>query len=165
MRSLFVILFFSSKIFAQDSLYFKTVSYDLGVVNYQIQSSPDTINWTNIVQIQPTKNKDSNNYSYPLQTPNMYIRIKANMVQSNAYYTSALFYAQQSQNSATISNAKFSNSWFTDKLSWTVSKTMNVYFYLIEKSVDNGKSWGLQTKINPNVSNSYSYSVFRLFSP
>src|SRR6185312_11160332 len=137
---LFLILFFSSKVFAQsDSIGFKTIAFEPGVTSYQIQSATDTNKtWSTITTIQPQKNKDSNIYAYPITTANIYYRIKAQMV-GNIYYSPAMFYAPQSPNSATISKTKISTSWWTDKLTWTTNNESNVAYYLIEYT--SGASW------------------------
>jgi hypothetical protein len=164
MRILLIILFYSSNIFAQDSLGFKTVAYDVGVKNYQVQSAADTTKqWNTIATIQPKALPISNTYTSPISVVNIYYRAAATMINGYVYYTKAILYIPSSQNSATIVNAKNSKSWFTDHLTFSVINPMNVQFYLIEKSTNNGKAWAVQTKINPNISNSYSYNVFRFF--
>src|ERR1022692_1247630 len=97
----------SSKVFGQlDSLRWKTIAYDEGVTNYQVQYSSDTINWVNLRTVLPTQKKDSNWYSYALVTPNIFYRIMSKMI-SNYYYTKPLYYVHSGiKDTVTITNLK-----------------------------------------------------------
>lgn len=156
MKNFLIILLVSSNVFAQDSLGFKTVAFDFGVVNYQIQSVADTNKaWTTLSTINPLRQKDSNLYASPIQTINIYYRAVANMIGGNIYYSNAIYYGQ---NSVIITNTKISTNWWTDKLTWTAIEN-NVSYYVIEYS--SGSSWVKLVAVVAKGNGSYSYSNSR----
>lgn len=107
MKNVVLILLFSIKAYGQDTLYISTVAYDLGVSNYVIQSSTDSVNWKRVIQIQPQGNPGSNVYKIPIQK-GFYYRAKANMIQGT-YFTNTLAYFNISPN-LNIYPSYFSNS-------------------------------------------------------
>lgn len=162
MRALLIIvlMLFSINTYSQQTTAnWTTVGREVGVVSYSVEKSADGKIWQKTSpEIQPKKLKDSNTYSYVLTETAKY-RIAAQMY-SNVYYTDAIYVAIGTANSATISDADFSKSWFFwDNLSFDVSGANNVQYFLIEKTT-NGYLWSEETKIY--FGSDYSYSTFRL---
>lgn len=155
-----ILIFIGTKAYCQDSLAFKTVAFEPATMNYTVQSSIDQKTWTNIATIQPKKLPDSNNYSYPIGAIKMYYRVVANMV-SSTYTTTPLLYTVG--NSVTITNLKFSHSWFYDNLSWVSVNENNLNFYLIERSGNRGVTWSTDTSTVAKGGGSYLLNSYRLF--
>lgn len=119
------------------SIFWNTNS-EIGVRNYEVQISQDTVNWTVLSTVIPTLNPDSNNYSLPLSfVLNSWVRINANMLQGN-YYTKPIFVVVDSAaNNPSIINPVYFRGAYTDILSWnTLNEKNAVNYYLIEKSKD-----------------------------
>jgi len=155
-KNLFVILFFSSNIFAQsDSIVF--TASDIGVKIYQTESALDTNKtWTVINNIQPKGLPDSSKYGSPISVANIFYRAAATMINGYVYYTPAIYYGL---NSVTITNVKKSTSWWTDKLYWTTSNEVNVNYYLIEYA--SWSSWIKLVAVAAKGSSNYSYTNSR----
>ena len=162
MKNLFLILFFSTKLFAQDSLGFKTISLDIGVNYYEIQSSIDTANtlsWSTITVIQPKRLKDSNVYAVPISTPNIYYRIAAVMTNGYIYYTSAIQYL--STLAVGISNVRLQS--FTNYITiyFTSQNESNINYYEIDRSIDGGNTLSDVLHISPKGNSDYVENINR----
>jgi len=160
-RSLFLILFLLSKVFAQsDSVGFKTVAYDIGVKNYSIQSAQDTTKaWTTIATIQPTKLKDSNVYASPITVTNLYYRATATMLNGYVYTTSALQYL--STLAVGITNVRLQS--FTNYITiyFTSQNESNINYYEIDRSIDGGNTLSDVLHISPKGNSDYVENINR----
>lgn len=160
-KILTILIFISAKSYSQDSVAFKTVAHDLGANLYTVQSSTDQKTWVTLTTFQPKRLPDSNNYSYPISAVKMYYRIVPTMINGGDYTTIPLLYTVG--NSATITNLRFSHSWWYDNLSWVGSNEINLSFYLIERSANRGVTWSADTSTVAKGSGNYSLSAYRLF--
>ena len=112
------------------SAYWSTNS-EIGVVNYQLLQSADSINWITLATVLPLK-ADSNKYSYVLPLPKNFYRVRATMLQGSPYYTNSKYFS-----GTTVSSATYSRVVYYDKLAFTtINENKTVSYYLIEKTTD-----------------------------
>lgn len=127
------------------------------VTSYEVLDSSSTNKtWLSLVRILPTNLTDSTWYSFPLPTGQSYVKIKANMV-AGTYLTAALMTGIT--NNVVITKTSVSTSWYTDKLSWTISSDNNVSHYLLEKST--GGAWSQLTTVPDKGNGNYTYKNSR----
>jgi hypothetical protein len=131
-----------------------TTGNEAAVSQYLIESTQsDTVaGWKTFATIAPGKSS----YSYAIPDQQLYWRLHATGKQN--FYTKALLYivGVNTQNSVTISSQKVATSWWSDKLTWTTTKEINVSYYLIEYS--SGTAWKSFPNIIDKGNSSYSYS-------
>lgn len=86
---IFILLpFFSSAQYAQ-----WTTGNESAVISYEVQISTNLNSWTSIDTIQPGKS-DTNIYQAYLPAPSVYVRIKANTINSTFYTANIYLYKQ-----------------------------------------------------------------------
>lgn len=165
MRNLLLILLVMSSFdsFCQQYEIHWTTNSEIGVLNYKVEQSIDTILWNVLTTVTPAKKPDSNKYSYPLPFINAYVRINANMIQGN-YYTKPIYViVDTSVITPSIINATYSRVFFTDILSWsTLNERNSVNYYLVEKASDS-IHFSLLSTVSAKGDSKYSVTRFRLF--
>ncbi len=152
---LFIII--SKNVISQDSLYWQTVSFDAGVKNYEVQSSMDAKNWTTLTTVNPKKQKDSNVYTYPLQTVNLWYRIVSNM-HSSVYISDSLLYASVLPLSIINYGVTPAQKYCT--VYWTSVNESNINNYEIDRSF-NGTTFDNVAELKPKGNSRYSVSITR----
>lgn len=161
MKSIFILLLFSTKLFAQDSVGFKTVAFDnLAVKIYSIETAPDTTkSWTVISTIHPKGLKDSNNYSSPITTANIYYRVTATMLNGYVYNTKPLQYL--STLAVGITNVRLQS--FTNYITiyFTSQNESNINYYEIDRSIDGGNTLSDVMHISPKGNSDYVETINR----
>lgn len=131
------------------------------VVNYEVQTSVDTLNWNTIDTIMPLR-KDSNFYSYDVNlTQTIYVRVKANML-IGFYKTESALLVSDIQ-PVNIINATTSNNIFSDNLTWTTVHEESVASYSLEKSTDNGLTFSQFQQPKAKGAGDYKASTSRFF--
>lgn len=154
---LFILLFNSVK--AQDYIdSFKTVGFEKFVVNYQIQVSQDSINWTTLTTIQPKKAKDSNLYGFTLQPISSYYRLKQLML-GGSFYSKPIKITNTNV-SITVPVLKVQTS--TDNLSFTASNEALVSYYSIERSINGSSSWYIVGKLIQTNKKNYIVNITKI---
>lgn len=118
------------------------------VNRYEVQQSPDTISWNTIGIIYPGKSS----YSYPIPAVQNWFRIYA---RGDTDFTTPAIQLMLPANRVSITNTSVTST----SLTWTVSNAVGVSSYLIEKSLDNWKTWSKTTE-KPNKGNGvYTYRM------
>lgn len=131
-----------------DSVKFFTGN-ESAVQKYLVEFGKDSIHFTAVgAPILPGKKM----YSVPISDSAGYIRIHASGVAD--FYTPAQ--ARSIKNSVSITSPIYTST----SLRWTVSNEKNIYFFLIEKSI-NGLTWSKTTTVADKGNGTYTYRYAR----
>lgn len=155
---LIILLLFPSLVFCQKYANWKT-GKETVVKNYELQTSTDNKTWQSIQPPFDPLKKDTQWYNYTLPNVTAYYRAKATMTTGAIFYTDVKLKTVSVSNSVTITNAKVSTSWWTDRLTWTVTNGKNVDYYWIQKY--SGTSWAQVTKVTDSGNRNYLYTTSR----
>lgn len=135
-----------------------TTNKETGIVNYQVEQSPDSINnWVVLTTVLP-KYLTVNNYTYALPLPIKYYKVKANTKPpGKPYYTKSIL-RKGAASIVNITNARVRQGLIIDALSWNTKNEAQVSYYLIERSSAN--VFSTVSKINAKGDSKYALSIW-----